>query len=115
MTADHKILNEEGESQNNQKYAVVVQDLATQSIHKYPPQTKNFTRNGEEIYGALLNPDRKSRKVDSTRDNFIAQFGRKLVKIFSHGESIVAETKKLLATHLPRHVLADPRMKDTCK
>ena len=30
ITADHKVLNEEGESRNNHRYAVVVQDLATQ-------------------------------------------------------------------------------------
>ena len=32
MTAHHKILNEGGESRNNHKHAVVVQDLATQWI-----------------------------------------------------------------------------------
>ena len=31
-TADHKVLNEECESRNNHRYAVVVQDLATQWI-----------------------------------------------------------------------------------
>ena len=30
ITADHKILDEEGESRNNHRYAVVVQDLLTQ-------------------------------------------------------------------------------------
>ena len=29
ITADHKVLNEEGESRNNHRYTVVVQDLAT--------------------------------------------------------------------------------------
>ena len=29
ITADHKVLNEEGASRNNHRYAVVVQDLAT--------------------------------------------------------------------------------------
>ena len=32
ITADNKVLNEEGESRNNQRYAIVVQDLATQWI-----------------------------------------------------------------------------------
>ena len=36
ITADHKILNDGGESRNNQRYAVVVQDLATQWIQSYP-------------------------------------------------------------------------------
>ena len=39
MTADHKVLNEEGESRNNHRYAVVVQDLATQWIQSYPCRT----------------------------------------------------------------------------
>ena len=39
ITADYKILNE-GESRNNQKYAIVVQDLATQWIHSHPYETK---------------------------------------------------------------------------
>ena len=30
ITADHKVLGEESESRNNHRYAVVVQDLATQ-------------------------------------------------------------------------------------
>ena len=51
ITADHKVLNEEGEPRNNHRYAVVVQDLATQWIHiraktkKYFQETeKSFTK-----------------------------------------------------------------------
>ena len=36
ITADQKVLNEESESRNNHRYAVVVQDLATQWIQSYP-------------------------------------------------------------------------------
>ena len=43
ITADHKILSEESESRNDHRYAVVVQDLATQWIHSYPCTTKTFT------------------------------------------------------------------------
>ena len=35
MTADHKVLSEGCESRNNHRYAVVVQDLATQWIQSY--------------------------------------------------------------------------------
>ena len=35
-TADHKILSEGRDSRNNHRYAVVVQDLATQWIQSYP-------------------------------------------------------------------------------
>ena len=39
-TADHKVLNEEGESRNKHRYAVLVQDLATQWIQSYLSKTK---------------------------------------------------------------------------
>ena len=35
ITADHKILSEESESRNNHRYAIVVQDLATQWLQSY--------------------------------------------------------------------------------
>ena len=40
ITADHKILNEGCESRDNHRYAVVVQELATQWIQSYPCKTK---------------------------------------------------------------------------
>ena len=40
ITADHKVLSEGCESRNNHRYAVVVQDLATQWIQSYPCKTK---------------------------------------------------------------------------
>ena len=39
-TADHKVLSEGCESRNNHRYAVVVQDLATQWVQSYPCKTK---------------------------------------------------------------------------
>ena len=40
ITADHKVLSENCESRNHHRYAVVVQDLATQWIQSYPCKTK---------------------------------------------------------------------------
>ena len=40
ISADHKVLSEGSESRNNHRYAVVVQDLATQWIQSYPSTTK---------------------------------------------------------------------------
>ena len=40
ITADHKVLSDNCESRNNHRYAVVVQDLATQWIQWYPCRTK---------------------------------------------------------------------------
>ena len=40
IKADHNVLSEGCESRNNHRYAVVVQDLATQWIQSYPCKTK---------------------------------------------------------------------------
>ena len=39
ITTDHKVLNEGGESRNNHRHAVVVQDLTTQWIQSFPCKT----------------------------------------------------------------------------
>ena len=44
ITADHKVLSDNCESRNNHRYAVVVQDLATQWM-----QNQNLTRNPEKL------------------------------------------------------------------
>ena len=49
ITADHKLLGDNCDSQNNHRYAVVVQDLATQWIQAYPCKNQNFTRNPEKL------------------------------------------------------------------
>ena len=64
ITADHKVLNEGSESRNNHRYAVVVQDLATQWIQSYP--CKKSLRK-------FLEPSQKS-KVSYT-DNSL-EFGK---------------------------------------
>ena len=54
IAADHKILSEESESRNNHRYAVVVQDLATQWIQAYPCKTKTSqeTQKSLQKFGA---------------------------------------------------------------
>ena len=49
ITADHKVLSDKCESRNNHRYAVVVQDLATQWIQGVSVQKQNFTRNPEKL------------------------------------------------------------------
>ena len=53
VTADHKVLSDNCESRNNHRYAVVVQDLATQWIQSYPCKNKNFTENPEKLAKVL--------------------------------------------------------------
>ena len=47
IAADHKVLSEESESRNNHRYAVVVQDLATQWLQTYLLES---TRKPKVIY-----------------------------------------------------------------
>ena len=72
ITADHKVLSENCESRNNHRYAVVVQDLATQWIQAYPLQKQNFTRNPAQL--AKVPGAREEAKVIYT-DNSL-EFGK---------------------------------------
>ena len=72
ITADHKVLSESCESRNNHRYAIVVQDLATQWIQSYPCKTQT----SQEIQRSLqkfLEPDRKPKVIHT--DNSLA-FGK---------------------------------------
>ena len=67
ITADHKVLSEGCESQNNHRFAVVVQDLATQWIQAYPCKNKNFSGNTQEL-AKVLGADQE------TKSHFHKQF-----------------------------------------
>ena len=78
ITADHKVLSDNCESRNNHRYAVVVQDLATQWIPIISVQNKNFTGTPAKL-----------SKVPGTREENQKSFTltipwnwAKLVKIF---------------------------------
>ena len=71
-TADHNILSEESESRNKHRYAVVVQDLATQWIQSYPCKTKTSQKT-EKSFQKFLEPTWKP-KVFCT-DNSL-EFGK---------------------------------------
>ena len=55
ITADHKVLNEDGESRNNSRYVVVVQDLVTQRTQSYLCKTKTSqeTEKFQESFSSL--------------------------------------------------------------
>ena len=72
ITADHKVLSEGCECRNNHRYAVVVQDSATQWIQSYPYKTKT----SQETQGSLqkfLEPNRKPKVIYT--DNSL-EFGK---------------------------------------
>ena len=72
ITADHKVLSDNCESRNNHRYAVVVQDLATQWIQAYPCKTKTSQETQRSLQ-KFLEPDRKPKVIYT--DNSL-EFGK---------------------------------------
>ena len=72
ITADHKVLGDNCESRNNHRYAVVVQDLATQWIQAYPCKTKTSQETQRSLQ-KFLEPDRKPKVIYT--DNSL-EFGK---------------------------------------
>ena len=62
ITADHKVLSDNCESRNNHRYAVVVQDLATQWIQAYPCKTKT-SQGTQRSLQKFLEPDRNPKVI----------------------------------------------------
>ena len=62
ITADHKVLSEGCESRNNHRYAIVVQDFATQWIQAYPCKTKTSQETQRSLQ-KFLEPDRKPKVI----------------------------------------------------
>ena len=60
ITADHKVLS--GSSRNNHRYAVVVQDLATQWIQAYPCKNQTSQETQRSLH-KFLEPERKPKVI----------------------------------------------------
>ena len=71
ITADQKVLSDNCESRNNHRYAVVVQDLATQWIESDPSKTKTSQETQE--FAEVLGPERKPKVIYT--DNSL-EFGK---------------------------------------
>ena len=72
ITADHNVLSESCESRSNHRYAIVVQDLATQWIQSYPCETKTSQKTQKSLQ-KFLEPDRKPKVIYT--ENFL-EFGK---------------------------------------
>ena len=72
ITADHKVLCDNCESRNNHRYAVVVQDLATQWIQAYPCKNKTSQETQRSLQ-KFLEPERKPKVIYT--DNSL-EFGK---------------------------------------
>ena len=62
ITADHKVLSDNCESRNNHRYAVVVQNLATQWIQSYLCKTKTSQETQRSLQ-KFLEPERKPKVI----------------------------------------------------
>ena len=62
IKADHKVLSDNCESRNNHRYAVVVQDLATQWIQAYPCKTKTSQETQRSLQ-KFLEPERNPKVI----------------------------------------------------
>ena len=62
ITADHKVLSDNCESRNNHRYAVVVQDLATQWIQAHPCKTKTSQETQRSLQ-KFLEPNGKPKVI----------------------------------------------------
>ena len=72
ITADHKVPSDTCESRNNHRYAVVVQDLATQWIQAYPCKNKTSQETQRSLQ-KFLEPERKPKVIYT--DNSL-EFGK---------------------------------------
>ena len=72
ITADHEVLSEGCESRNNPRYAVVVQDLATQWIQAYPCKTQTSQKTLRSLQ-KFSEPNRKPKVIYT--DNSL-EFGK---------------------------------------
>ena len=72
ITADHKVLSDNCESRNNHRYAVVVQDLASQWIQAYPCKNKTSQETQRSLQ-KFLEPERKPKVIYT--DNSL-EFGK---------------------------------------
>ena len=72
IKAGHKVLTEGCVSRNNHRYAVVVQDLATQWIQSYPCKTKTSLETQRSLQ-KFLEPNRKPKVIYT--DNSL-EFGK---------------------------------------
>ena len=84
LTADHKVLGGGSESRNNHRYAVVVQDLATQWLQCYPCKTKT-SQETQKSQMKFLEPTRKPKVIYTDNSS---EFGKACEDLYwTHGTS----------------------------
>ena len=81
ITADHKVLSDNCESRNNHRYAVVVQDLATQWIQAYPCKNKTSQETQRSLQ-KFLEPERKPKVIYT--DNSLVKISPGIIARLHH-------------------------------
>ena len=81
ITADHKVLSENSESRNNHRYAVVVEDLATQWTQSYPGKIPYERRFGQPFKGPIIPFGSlvEYHPITAKDQSRIHQFGKKVL------------------------------------
>ena len=72
ITADHKVLSDNRESRDSHRYAVVVQDLATQWIQAYPRKSKTSqeTHENSKVLPSIRSQDGSSSRTRTLLWNY---------------------------------------------
>ena len=88
ITADHKVLSDNCESRNNHRYAVVVQDLATQWIQAYPCKNKTSQETQRSLQ-KFLEPDRNPKVISTPHRSETNGIVERAVRRVKEGTSAV--------------------------
>ena len=92
ITADHKILSDGSESRNKHRYAVVVQDLATEWLQSYPCKTKTSQETQKNLM-KFLEPTRKPKVIYTDNSLEFGKSGEELSRNHSTSTPHRSETK----------------------
>ena len=77
ITADHKVLSDESEFRNNHRYAVVVQDLATQWLQSHLCRSKSSQETQKNLM-KFLEPTRKQKSFTLASPRKLASLAEEL-------------------------------------
>ena len=97
ITADHKVLSDNCESRNNHRYAVLVQDLATQWIQAYPCKNKTSQETQRSLQ-KFLEPERKPKVIYT--DNSL-EFGKACEDLSWNKNSVYKEFLEIVGNGNP--------------
>ena len=102
LTADHKVLNEGGESRNNHRYVVVVRDVPTQCTQSYPCKAKN-SHKIERCLRKYFEPSENPKVIDTCNSLEFDKFCEELS--WCQNDLSLAELETLRKSRNPTKVI----------